>query len=358
MTLALFSVLALAAALLNIPCGALLRAGSPRMQIAPPLAISNNVVAGGDTANIIFGKVQRAAQLPTTRFNPAPLAAVDNGRALSSMLWGSFAMSAVPSGGWLEPERLTRTAALCNSLVFLDQTTSETRSGMPFGLPFGKKNAAQNVAGPIDLSVVEAAGARGSDHLFLVVEAANVGECKAAIDNLAVAPPTTIIAPADGVSIASTKGWVQKTVQDHEGVLEGGVALAADDMAAGGVLAREDLAEVVVQCALRLSLTPEEGAPLLRVIRVAPSADTAEREVQNYDSVIGGPKFRAKQGTVVSADWSDALKPFGVIKKSDPDDWRLLVDVEQDEAWVPSPKPKAPPKPAAPEEEEEEEEED
>ena len=43
--------------------------------------------------------------------------------------------------------------------------------------------------------------------------------------------------------------------------------------------------------------------------------------------MIGGPKFRARQGTVQSADWSALLAPFGVIKVSSPGDRRLLVDV-------------------------------
>jgi hypothetical protein len=94
---------------------------------------------------------------------------------------------------------------------------------------------------------------------------------------------------------------------------------------------REDLAELAVQCALRLSHTTEEGAPALRVVRVAPGGGTAERPVVNYDTIIGGPKFRASQGTVNSADWSEQLAPFGVIKKSDPNDFRLLVDAWQTE---------------------------
>ena len=32
-------------------------------------------------------------------------------------------------------------------------------------------------------------------------------------------------------------------------------------------------------------------------------------------------------GVVSSADWTTLLEPFGVIKASDPNDWRLLVDV-------------------------------
>ena len=39
---------------------------------------SEVVVAGATTANVLYGKLQRAAQLPSTRLNPAPIAAVDS----------------------------------------------------------------------------------------------------------------------------------------------------------------------------------------------------------------------------------------------------------------------------------------
>ena len=37
--------------------------------------------------------------------------------------------------------------------------------------------------------------------------------------------PVTIIAPSDGVTLGSTKGWLQKPLQDHEGVLVEGLAV-------------------------------------------------------------------------------------------------------------------------------------
>jgi hypothetical protein len=192
--------------------------------------------------------------------------------------------------------------------------------------------------------VLDAAGARGASHAFLLVDAADVDETLAAVERLGSRPPTTVIAPSAGVSCVPTKGWVQKPIQDHEGVLVGGVVLrpgyeydddgngrqvSLDTASDGGqsLLPLEDLAEVAVQCALRLSHTEEEGAPPLRVVRVSADDRTlAERPVVNYDTVIGGPKFRASQGTVSSADWTEMLKPFGVTKRSDPNDWRLLID--------------------------------
>ena len=104
-----------------------LRTATVRMQFgALPKRVQNqeNVVAGGDTANILYGKLQRAAQLPTTRFSSNPIAAVNDRGALSSMLWSSFAMSNVPSGAWLEPAALKTSATLRDGLLFFDMTTT------------------------------------------------------------------------------------------------------------------------------------------------------------------------------------------------------------------------------------------
>ena len=54
-------------------------------------------------------------------------------------------------------------------------------------------------------------------------------------------------------------------------------------------LPREDFAELVLQYALRCARFKEEGAPALRVVRVAPAPEgMVERPVVNYESVIGG----------------------------------------------------------------------
>eukprot|EP00310_Coccolithus_braarudii_P016294 CAMPEP_0183337594 /NCGR_PEP_ID=MMETSP0164_2-20130417/5175_1 /TAXON_ID=221442 /ORGANISM="Coccolithus pelagicus ssp braarudi, Strain PLY182g" /LENGTH=320 /DNA_ID=CAMNT_0025507303 /DNA_START=1 /DNA_END=963 /DNA_ORIENTATION=+ len=305
-----------------------------------PLTASEVVVTGGSTANILYGKLQRAAQLPTTRLSPTPIAAVDNRGALSKALWSSFSMSAVPSGYFMEPERVIKTTALVNALIFLDQTITEDK-GMfgGFTLPFGEKKQPP-AAGAVDLSVLEAAGARRAAHAFVMVEASSVAPWVEAFKGLGSCCPVTLLAPADGVTLASTKGWVQEPVQDHEGVLVNGISVQQgyawdDEKGIGTVLpcsgavdamAREDFAELCVQCALRLSHTADESAPPLRVVRVSPGSVTVQRPIVNSNSVIGGPKLRAAQGTVESADWSALLAPFGVIKESDSDDWRLLVD--------------------------------
>ena len=47
------------------------------------------VVVGGTTANILFGKLQRAAQLPTSLLSKNPHSAVDDRGKLESLLWSS-----------------------------------------------------------------------------------------------------------------------------------------------------------------------------------------------------------------------------------------------------------------------------
>ena len=47
----------------------------------------------------------------------------------------------------------------------------------------------------------------------------------------------------------------------------------------------------------------------------------------NYESTIGGPKTRAALGTAQSANWGELLAPFGVVRKQDPNDWRVLLPV-------------------------------
>jgi len=344
LSLALSTSLALTTS--RVPLGHSARARgviAPRMQLPSALSRSENIVAGGATANLLYGKLQRAAQLPTTRFNANPIAAVTDKGALSSLLWSSFSMANVPSGKSMDPSALLvngkGAAPLRGSLYFSDTTTNEPVQG-GFKLPSFFGGGAQ----PSDpLAVIEAAGEE-LVHAFLICDGPAVDGYVAALERMDGRAPVTIIAPVDGVDLCSTKGWIQDTsVQDHEGVLVSGLdtqpgyvvvdgegALVPCAVSGGGetIMAREDLAELAVQCALRLSHTEAEGAPPLRVVRASPDAVVASRPVRNYDSLLGGPKFRAAQGTVQSADWSKLLAPFGVIRASDPQNMRTLIAVD------------------------------
>lgn len=307
-------------------------------------AAGRPIVTGGATANLVFGKIQRAAQLPGSRLAANPIAAVANQGALDSLLWGSFAMSNTPKADIYDREDLDQLRSLANSLLFVDATSAPAAAGFAFP-GFGKKKSAAPGAAPeLDAALLETAAARGATHAFVLLEgAAQLPACTALLGALP-GLCATVIAPEANVALASTKGWVCPPLQDHEGALLGALAVrdgwepAADDSAEGrlaaeapasGSLAREDLAELVVQCALRLSRTGAEGAPALRVLRVSPAAsERKERPVANYDTVIGGPKSRQRAGTVLSGDWSELLAPFGVVRRSDPADGRVLIGVE------------------------------
>ena len=326
------------------------------------------IVTGGTTANILYGKLQRGAQLPTTKLSPLPVAAVEDRSKLSSVLWSSFAMSSVPSGNWVDAAELPKMPRNMNSaLVFIDGMTSEKKGG--FQLPFGKKKAATDEAPPLDVATISAAASLGASHVYVLLDGdvAALDSCVDALKSVGSSDLcATIIAPASGVSLVSTPNWVQAPLQDHEGILSAGVSLSSGwdgeesklipTSGGGGPMAREDFAEIVFQVALRLPRAEAEGAPPLRVIRVAPEeggdSSLVERPRQNYDSIIGGPKFRARLGTDASADWVSLLSPFGRVRQSDPNDFRLLLDYEvlMGAEFVPkAPPPKAarPPTPAA-----------
>ncbi len=314
------------------------------------------VITGGSTANLLFGKLQRAAQLPTTRLAKNPCAAVDERGKLESLLWSSFAMSNLPAADALERSDLGASRALESGLLFLDALPAEPGgwlSNLPFG--GGKKAAKDGEAPPLDRAALELAADRGAQHAFVLLPGDEaLRECVELLQSLPLR--ATLIAPEQGVEVASTPGWVCQPLQDHDGSLLGPLAvrdgwdaeagaLVPSPAAAGGAstapLAREDVAELAVQCALRLARTPDEGSPTLRVLRVSRGLDgLTERPRNTYDAVIGGPKTRARLGQVSSADWSTLLGPFGVVRETDPADWRCLVDIS-------SPPPPPPPPPAA-----------
>ena len=311
---------------------------------APPV-----IVTGGTTGSVLYGKLQRGAQLPTSNLSPMPIAAVDDRGKLSSVLWSSFAMSSVPSGSWLDRKQLSTMRSLDEALIFVDATTSDAGGFLGGGLGGifgGKKAAAAAAAAPeLDVATLEAAARLGARHVYLLLDDDDPAVLDAAVGALTAsdgAPCATILAPASGCRLKTTPGWVQAPLQDHEGILTAPLALEVgwDDEEATllpsrrrasptdtSTIAREDFAELAFQVALRLPRAREEGAPRLRVLRVSPGDDAlVERPRQNYDAVIGGPKTRARLGTDASADWVSLLSPFGPVRRSDPEDWRLLLD--------------------------------
>jgi hypothetical protein len=90
-------------------------------------------------------------------------------------------------------------------------------------------------------------------------------------------------------------------------------------VATDSTLSRHDLAEVCVQCALRLPTTSSTSpANSVRIVRVAPKTAQAsanddkitERPNADYFSMMGGPKAQIKAGVVTSVDWIKTLSCF------------------------------------------------
>lgn len=343
--------------------------------LKPSTASPTPVVTGGETAHVLFGKLQRAATLPGARLGKDPIAAVDAPRKLGSVLWSQFMMSSVPASSSMDREDLARTRQLQEALLILDCTTPEAGGGGGGGLPnplaglFGSK--AKPLSEALDRELLSVAEARDVSHVYILLDGSEAALSEAVEALAPLSLCATLIAPEAGVTLATTAGWRCGEIQDHEGELQQALAVrsglepppeaeAADDGSeeegegaeappapppapavllptpagtapAGASLAREDFAELTLQTMLRCARTADEGAPALRVLRVAPGGGAAggeltERARNNYDANFGA-KSRKRLGTVSSADWTSLLEPFGVVRKSDPDDWRNLISV-------------------------------
>ena len=205
------------------------------------------VITGGSTANLLFGKLQRAAQLPTTRLAKNPCAAVDDQGKLESLLWSSFAMSSLPAADALKRSELSTSRALESGLLFLDALPAEAGGWQPFG--GGKKAAKDGEAPQLDRSAIELAAARGAQHAFVLLKGdAAILECVALLESLPLC--ATLIAPEEGITVASTPGWVCEPLQDHDGSLLGPLAVAGTHRQ--------------VHCCHRLPLPPPVRVPVRR----------------------------------------------------------------------------------------------
>lgn len=266
--------------------------GLPRRKADPE--VPPVVVTGKTTGNLLFGKLQRAAQLPGARLGQTYAAVEDRGK-LSSLLWSSFAMAAVTSGNWLDRDEMVGTYALEGALLFIDCTSADAGGGgfslpslpNPFAPKPAKAAAGGGGAAPeVDEELLKFAAARGAQHAYLLVDgddaavASAVAACEEAIGGFeggSVTLCVTILAPVGGATLESTKGWAaETTAQDHEGVLSTplsalvgyapklGVRKTEAASSGASAIPREDFAELATQVALRLGRTAAEGAPAVR----------------------------------------------------------------------------------------------
>jgi hypothetical protein len=200
-----------------------LQFGSLPTRLAPKLEAPNVVVTGKTTGNLVFGKLQRAAQLPGARLGTTPFASVDDRGSLSSMLWSSFAMASVASGCWLDRKDIVNTYALEGALLFVDATTAAPSGGFnPLGL-FGPKDT--GAAPSLDVELLQFAAARGATHVYVMMDgddqavAQAAAACQDAISGLTAADGTpiavrlaaTILAPVTGCTLASSPNWIADT---------------------------------------------------------------------------------------------------------------------------------------------------
>ena len=173
---------------LSLFCGVQLPA-----PLAPSRASAVPVLTGGDTSNLLFGKIQRHATLPGSRLSPNPVAAVDDQGRLGKALWSQFMMSSVPQSDAVSRSDLDRSPRLAESLLFIDCTTPA--AGMlpkglpslpnPFGGLFGEKVEAQAGRLP-DAALLSLAAGRGAMHVYVMVDGGDVsgeggGTCTSAL---------------------------------------------------------------------------------------------------------------------------------------------------------------------------------
>ena len=150
-------------------------------RMAPSRASPVPVLTGGDTSNLLFGKIQRHATLPGSRLSPNPLAAVDEQGRLSSVLWSQFMMSSVPQQDKASRSDLGRSPRVAESLLFIDCTKADGGGGgklpslpNPFAM-FGEKVVAQAGRLP-DAELLSLAAGRGAMHVYVMVDGTGEGK--------------------------------------------------------------------------------------------------------------------------------------------------------------------------------------
>lgn len=299
--------------------------------------------------------------------------------ALEKVLWNQFGMATLSGGDVVDREDVLGSggfmvpvnANLQDTLVFLDATreVSSEEDSSPFSaifsalgggekkeggrgglLPFfNKKKQTKERANPpaaspiasmaspkpkdLDIEVVKAAVSNGALHVYVICESTNTNACTVALEKYASEIPCTVVSPEDGVNLQSPDSkWSSLRPQDLEGELTQPVAVVSgsssreetDDDALitlrgkvkiEGDLSRHDLAEVCLQCALRLDRDEADGSSGgTRIVRVIPGGSGSVRMNADYFSRTGGKKAKERAGTVTSVDWGSTLACFGDVR--------------------------------------------
>jgi len=375
--------------------------------LRPPTPL---VVGSSPTSSFLFGKLQRAAQIAGAGLAKPKAVGNVEGR-LQKTLWSKFGMSNALNSDLLDRESLSRLRSIVgtevssqglDALMFLDALPDDTPPSPLENLNPFRAKAPPRPPGWIDFDALQIAASSGMQHVYIaLVDGLALEQCMICLEALP-SLRATVVVPEQGVAVAATRGWYSILPQDLEGELTATLQVRdglgqidepiAEDAYAeplppllperppvpGPPLAAEDLAEVLVQCALRLDRTAADGAPRLRLLRVAPLSAAAEsaglirpdcrvavngladatefngqlgtvlRADDNMDGsvTIGGapgwvvktdPKRGLPLGKIKriraanleplepSAEWTSLLAPFGLVRARDPSDPRALV---------------------------------
>ena len=347
-------------------------------------AMPNPLVLGrSPCASYTFAKLQRAAQLPGAGFKDPKGFGIDEG-GLSKILWSQFGLASAQSGSLVERASFERIRNIeggivkegsINALVFVDalpgaaggflknpfeslKNPLDSLPDLPVDLPFLKKKpAAAKAAAPpaappaapgqLDLAALEHAEAAGMLHAYIALEdRAAMEECMATLKERCPTLSCTLVVPESGVRVEPASGWASQLGQDLGGELVNGLVvrdgltgdsgartLAPEDDApagypvAGTTLATQDLAELLVQLAIRTERATPAGEP--RVLRVSPykGAFQAGAIRPGYRVKIGGltgEKAGKLNGEVAS-----------VVERAEVGDgWVVLTDPKPSNAFI------------------------
>lgn len=319
--------------------------GSYGLALVTPTPTTARPVIVGTTAysNILFGKMQRAAALWGTNLG-RPMTIVqkaDKEQTLTKCLWNQFGMASPGSDGTLAEQDLVKPlsswvpqADLKDTLVFFDATSvAPEPSLLSFKLPFGKKKEETAIVPTINADILQCAVDRGCAHVYVLANDESVGGCYAALERYASRLPSTILVlegNGGGITMEPTPGWATSRPQNMEGEFLAPVSMRPrnnnnnkdpeEEPTTGtsmnshrnAVLPAEDVAEVMLQAALRTDRTFLEYP---RVVTIAPGAtagggDDALVERRNADYFT--LTTSAQAGTVQSvASWKRFLAPLG-----------------------------------------------
>ena len=352
-------------------------------------AMPNPLVLGrSPCASYTFAKLQRAAQLPGAGFKDPKGFGIDEG-GLSKILWSQFGLASAQSGSLVERASFERIRNIeggivkegsINALVFvdalpgaaggflknpfeslknpLDSLPIDKLPDLPVDLPFLKKKPAAAKAAPppaappaapgqLDLAALEHAEAAGMLHAYIALEdRAAMEECMATLKERCPTLSCTLVVPESGVRVEPASGWASQLGQDLGGELVNGLVvrdgltgdsgartLAPEDDApagypvAGTTLATQDLAELLVQLAIRTERATPAGE--VRVLRVSPykGAFQAGAIRPGYRVKIGGltgEKAGKLNGEVAS-----------VVERAEVGDgWVVLTDPKPSNAFI------------------------